>query len=54
MVFILEKQDGISLSLRTLKRRLSQYGLKKSYDNNEHISQIVSVEIEGPSFQLAY
>ena len=54
MVFILEKQHGISLSLRTLKRRLSQYGLKKSNDNYEQVSQIISVEIEGPSSQIGY
>ena len=36
IVLFLEKYHGISLSLRTLKRRLKDYGLRKKQVNVDH------------------
>ena len=47
----LEKFHGIEISLRTLKRRLAQYKLKKASTDisDETICSIIEREVKGPS-----
>eukprot|EP00111_Clytia_hemisphaerica_P004806 TCONS_00013816-protein len=56
ILLFLNVNHGIQMSLRTLKRRLGEYGLKKKDVNvNEgQIRTIIEREIEGPSSQLGY
>ena len=51
----LQQQHGISMSLRTLKRRLSEYALtKKGNCSARRVRSIIHREIQGPSGQLGY
>ena len=51
---VLEKYHGISMNLRTLKRRLRDFGLRKRNEVYlEHeVWEIIEREIEGPSSHL--
>ena len=47
----LQPQHGISMSLRTLKRRLSEYALtKKGNCSARRVRSIIHSEIQGPSY----
>lgn len=51
----LNKKHGVNYSMRTLKRRLKIYGLKKTQNvNNAELTGITQREIEGPSSRLGY
>jgi len=52
----LEEYHGISTNVRTLKRRLRQYGLRRrNHVHSEHtVREIIKREIEGPSSLLGY
>ena len=56
IVLFLDKYHGISLSLRTLKRRLREYGLRKKQLNVDHeqLHEIIRREIQGPGSLLGY
>ena len=52
----LEKFHGIEISLRTLKRRLAQYVLKKASNDisDETLPSIIEREVKGPSSLKGY
>ena len=57
IVHFLHEYHGISMNVRTLKRRLSQYGLRRRNRqvHSEHsVREIIKREIEGPSSLLGY
>ena len=56
IVHFLAKYHGISMYVRTLKRRLSEYGLqRRKQDHSEHaVREIIKREIEGPSSSLIF
>ena len=54
MVFILQKIHNISISLRTLKRRLQEFGLNKSATNHDQARRRIPSELMGPSSQMCY
>lgn len=56
VISFLHEYHGISMSVRTLKRRLREYGLAKSDDSisEETVRQIIEKEIKGPSSMLGY
>lgn len=56
IVHFLAEYHGISINVRTLKRRLSQYGLRRRNQvHSEHtVREIMKREIEGPSSLLGY
>ena len=56
IILFLSEYHGISLSLRTLKRRLKEYKLdKRSHSTSEDtVCQIIQDEIQGPSSSLGY
>ena len=52
---ILAKRHRINMSLRTLKRRLPVYGLKKNQNvSYEALKEIMGREVQGPSSRLGY
>ena len=52
---ILEKRHRINMSLRSLKRRLQVYGLKKNQNvSNEALKEIMRSEVQGSSSRLGY
>ena len=56
ILMFLQVNHNVKMSLRTLKRRLHDYDLKKSGDdiNEPQIRQILEDEIQGPFSQLGY
>ena len=56
IVHFLAKYHGTSMNVRTLKRRLSEYGLQRRKQvHSEHaVWEIIKREIEGPSSLLGY
>ena len=50
------KYHVVNMSIRTLKRRLSEYGLKKKDRrlSNDVVSQVIQREIQGPHFMRGY
>ena len=55
IVDLLAQYHNVNLSLRTLKRRIAEYGLKKKgNDCLEHVRSLIGREINGPSSQLGY
>jgi len=59
ILLLLEKYHNISINIRTLKRRLSAYGLKRrnEFDTNDvqHIKEIIAREIQnGPQSRNGY
>ena len=56
IVHFLAKYHGISMNMRTLKRRLCQYELRRrNHVHSEHtVRKIIKREIEGPSSLLGY
>lgn len=51
----LKYEHGINYSLRTLKRRIQTYGLKKGQNvGNAELAIIIQREIKGPSSRLGY
>ena len=52
---ILAKRHRINMSLRTLKRRLQVYGLKRNQNvSNEALKEIMRREVQGSSSRLGY
>ena len=52
---ILAKRHRINMSLRTLKRRLQVYGLKRNQNvSNEALKEIMRREVQGYSSRLGY
>ena len=56
LVHFLAEYHGISMNVRTLKRRLRQYGLRRrNHVHSEHsVREIIKGEIEGPSSLLEH
>ena len=55
IVELLHRRHGINISLRTLKRRLQQYGLNKGQNvNDEALREVISREIQGIPSRLGY
>ena len=56
IVHFLAEYHGISMNVRTLKRRLRHYGLRRrNHLHSEHtVREIIKREIEGPSSLLGY
>ena len=56
IVHFLAEYHGISMNVRTLKKRLRQYGLRRrNHVHSEHtVREIIRREIEGPSSLLGY
>eukprot|EP00794_Sanderia_malayensis_P013642 gene13642-15069_t len=57
IVMFLQQYQGISISVRTLKRRLSEYGLSRNQHKNladASIREIIEREIHGPSSLKGY
>ena len=56
IVHFLAEYHGILMNVRTLKRRLRQYGLRRrNHVHSEHtVWEIIKREIEGPSSLLGY
>ena len=54
IVQFFEKYHGISMNLRTLKRRLRDFGLRKRNEVylEQGVWEIIEREIEGPSSHL--
>ena len=52
----LSNYHDVSMSIRTLKRRFSEYGLKKKDRtlSNDVISQLIQREIQGPHIMRGY
>ena len=55
IIAFLEERHGIDISLRTLKRRLSKFNLKKNQNiNNSALKVIIAREIEGSASNVGY
>ena len=56
IVHFLAEYHGISMNVRTLKRRLRHYGIRRrNHLHSEHtVREIIKREIEGPSSLLGY
>ena len=56
VTLFLSEYHGISMCVRTLKRRLQEYGLRKRDDSisENTVRQIIQNEIQGPSSLLGY
>ena len=56
IVHFLAEYHGVSMNVRTLKRRLRQYGLRRrNHVHGEHtVREIIKRENEGPSSLLGY
>ena len=52
---VLAKRHRINMTLKTLKRRLQEYGLKKNRNvSNEALKEIMRREVQGSSSRLGY
>lgn len=55
VLFILQKYHGVDMSLRTLKRRLREYGADRIRNTNDLVARtIIAKEVSGPSSLLGY
>ena len=55
IVHFLAKYHGISMNIRTFKRRVSEYGLQRRKQvHSEQAQEIIKCEIEAPSSLLSY
>ena len=56
ILLLLEKNHDIKMSIRTLKRRLQNYGLKKKNPavTEDQVQRIIESEINGPSSHCGY
>ena len=55
IVLLLEKYHGIEVSIRTLKRRLNEYGVsRKIHTKDAVVRSIITRELIGPASQFGY